>query len=107
MTKVVPVSPVVTLESVREEISAPVPQEVKVVGKKDVASDEKPETTTVQEAMQKQLDDFSQQAESSMQKVRQRVETSRYLILIDNEVSTYDQLDKVAPENIYLSLIHI
>lgn len=101
VTKVVPFSPVVTSESVREEISAPVPQEVKVVGKKDVVSDEKPETTTVQEAMQKQLDDFSQQAESSMQKVRQRVETSRYLILIDNEVSTYDQLDKVAPENIY------
>lgn len=54
----------------------------------------------VQEAMQKQLDDFTQSAEERMKKGKERVEASQYLILLDNEVSTYDQLDRIPPENI-------
>lgn len=54
----------------------------------------------VQEAMQKQLDDFTQSAEERMKKGKERVEASQYLILLDNEVSTYDQLDRISPENI-------
>ncbi|WP_455638747.1 M56 family metallopeptidase [Parabacteroides sp.] len=104
MADVVPDSPVVTPKPVRTEVVMPVPQEIKVVGKQEAASEKKTEemteTITVQEAMQKQLDDFSEQAESGIQKVKQRVEVSRYLILIDNKVSTYDQIDRISPENI-------
>mgnify|MGYP005859060341 FL=1 len=54
----------------------------------------------LQDAMQKQLDDFSHSSEERMRKGKQRVETSQYLILIDNETATYDELDRISPENI-------
>lgn len=54
----------------------------------------------LQDAMQKQLDDFSHSSEERMRKGKQRVETSQYLILIDNEAATYDELDRIPPENI-------
>ena len=54
----------------------------------------------IQENMQKQLDDFSQSAKDGMKKGKQRAEASQYLIFVDNEVATYDQLDRISPENI-------
>ena len=54
----------------------------------------------IQESMQKQLDDFAKSAEEGVKKAKQRVEASQYLILVDNEVSSYDQLDQISPENI-------
>lgn len=53
------------------------------------------------EAMQKQLDDLGKGSEERMKKIKTKVEWSRNLILIDNEVATYDQLDAIPPENIH------
>lgn len=76
------------------------PQTVRVIQKEEPVMEKKEEVNTL-EAMQQQLEDFSKNAEAGMQKVKQKVEMSRYLILIDNEVATYEQMDKIVPENIY------
>lgn len=98
---------VIPAEHVSAPISQATPQVVKNVATSPQvsnAADSVPvvkEPVNVQEAMQKQLDNFSQSAEDRMKKVKQKVEASRKLILIDNEVSTYDQLDAISPDKIY------
>lgn len=100
------VEPVVEAVSVSEEkpvVNASVassPQAVKVIRKEEPVEEKKEQVNNL-EAMQQQLDDFSKNAETRMQKVKQKVEMSRYLILIDNEVASYDQMDQIVPENIY------
>ena len=68
---------------------------------KDSVTQEKEKTENPLEVMQQQLDNFSKDAEDRMRNIKQRVEMSRNLILIDNEVATYEELDKVSPENIH------
>lgn len=53
------------------------------------------------DSMQHQIDSFSEKSKERMQEVKKKAEMSRYLILIDDEVATYDELGKVAPANIY------
>ena len=89
-----------------KEVVASAPQVVKVIktearANKDSVILEKEKTENPLEAMQQQLDNFSKDAEDRMRNIKQRVEMSRNLILIDNEVATYEQLDKVSPENIH------
>ena len=89
-----------------KEVVASAPQVVKVIKtetrvNKDSVIQEKEKTENPLEAMQQQLDNFSKDAEDRMRNIKQRVEMSRNLILIDNEVATYEQLDKVSPENIH------
>ena len=89
-----------------KEVSAPqvVPQVVKVTATTSAVSDDTVRVVgtavSIQEDMQKQLDDFSQSAEDGLKKGKFRAESSQYLILVDNEVSSYDQLDQILPENI-------
>lgn len=59
------------------------------------------EPLNIQEAMQKQLDDFSKVSESMIKRTKQKVDMSFKLILIDNEVSTYDQLMAIPRNDIY------
>ena len=85
---------------------ASAPQVVKVIktearANKDSVTQEKEKTENPLEVMQQQLDNFSKDAEDRMRNIKQRVEMSRNLILIDNEVATYEELDKVSPENIH------
>ena len=89
-----------------KEVVASAPQVVKVIKtetrvNKDSVIQEKEKTENPLEAMQQQLDNFSKDAEDRMKNIKQRVEMSRNLILIDNEVATYEELDKVSPENIH------
>lgn len=89
-----------------KEVVASAPQVVKVIktetrANKDSVTQEKEKTENPLEAMQQQLDNFSKDAEDRMRNIKQRVEMSRNLILIDNEVATYEELDKVSPENIH------
>ena len=89
-----------------KEVVASAPQVVKVIKtetrvNKDSVIQEKEKTENPLEAMQQQLDNFSKDAEDRMRNIKQRVEMSRNLILIDNEVATYEELDKVSPENIH------
>lgn len=89
-----------------KEVPAPqvAPQVVKVAATTSAVSGDTVRVVgtavSIQEGMQKQLDDFSQSAKEGMKKGKQRVEASRYLIFVDNEVVTYDQLDQISPENI-------
>lgn len=53
------------------------------------------------DSMKHQISSFSNDSKERMQKVKKKAEMSRYLILIDDEVATYDDLDKVAPADIY------
>ena len=78
----------------------PVPQKTKTI-KTETVPEEKKENVNPLEAMQKQLDDFGKGSEERMRKIKKKVEWSRNLILIDNEVATYDQLDAISPENIH------
>ncbi len=87
-----------------KEVVASAPQVVKVIkteakANKDSVTQEKEKTENPLEVMQ--LDNFSKDAEDRMRNIKQRVEMSRNLILIDNEVATYEELDKVSPENIH------
>ncbi|EOS18939.1 MULTISPECIES: M56 family metallopeptidase [Parabacteroides] len=89
-----------------KEVVASAPQVVKVIkteakANKDSVTQEKEKTENPLEVMQQQLDNFSKDAEDRMRNIKQRVEMSRNLILIDNEVATYEELDKVSPENIH------
>ena len=89
-----------------KEVVASAPQVVKVIkteakANKDSVTQEKEKTENPLEVMQEQLDNFSKDAEDRMRNIKQRVEMSRNLILIDNEVATYEELDKVSPENIH------
>ena len=89
-----------------QEVVASAPQVVKVIkteakANKDSVTQEKEKTENPLEVMQQQLDNFSKDAEDRMRNIKQRVEMSRNLILIDNEVATYEELDKVSPENIH------
>ena len=89
-----------------KEVVASAPQVVKVIkteakANKDSVTQEKEKTENPLEIMQQQLDNFSKDAEDRMRNIKQRVEMSRNLILIDNEVATYEELDKVSPENIH------
>ena len=89
-----------------KEVVASAPQVVKVIktetrANKDSITQEKEKTENPLEVMQQQLDNFSKDAEDRMRNIKQRVEMSRNLILIDNEVATYEELDKVSPENIH------
>ena len=89
-----------------KEVVASAPQVVKVIkteakANKDSVTQEKEKTENPLEVMQQQLDNFSRDAEDRMRNIKQRVEMSRNLILIDNEVATYEELDKVSPENIH------
>ena len=89
-----------------KEVVASAPQAVKVIkteakANKDSVTQEKEKTENPLEVMQQQLDNFSKDAEDRMRNIKQRVEMSRNLILIDNEVATYEELDKVSPENIH------
>ena len=89
-----------------KEVVASAPQVVKVIkteakANKDSVTQEKEKTENPLEVMQQQLDNFSKDAEDRMRNIKQRVEKSRNLILIDNEVATYEELDKVSPENIH------
>ena len=121
ISKIVPVKEVIEpkkAEPVVEAVPAPVekpavkevvasaPQVVKVIktetrANKDSVTQEKEKTENPLEVMQQQLDNFSKDAEDRMRNIKQRVEMSRNLILIDNEVATYEELDKVSPENIH------
>ena len=89
-----------------KEVSAPqvAPQVVKVTATTSTVSDDTVRVAgtavSIQEGMQKQLDDFSKSAEDGLKKGKFRAESSQYLILVDNEVSSYDQLDQILPENI-------
>lgn len=94
---VVPVEKVSSSKPAAVKVSAVNPNVSKVT---DTVRIVKEPVENVQEAMQKQLDDFTQSAEERMKKGKERVEASQYLILLDNEVSTYDQLDRISPENI-------
>ncbi len=78
----------------------PVPQKTKTI-KTETVPEEKKENVNPLETMQKQLDDFGKGSEERMRKIKKKVEWSRNLILIDNEVATYDQLDAISPENIH------
>mgnify|MGYP002756311625 CR=1 FL=1 len=87
-----------------KEVVASAPQVVKVIktetrANKDSVTQEKEKTENPLEVMQQQLDNFSKDAEDRMRNIKQRVEMSRNLI--DNEVATYEELDKVSPENIH------
>ena len=89
-----------------KEVVASATQVVKVIktearANKDSVTQEKEKTENPLEVMQQQLDNFSKDAEDRMRNIKQRVEMSRNLILIDNEVATYEELDKVSPENIH------
>ena len=89
-----------------KEVVASAPQVVKVIktetrANKDSITQEKEKTENPLEVMQQLLDNFSKDAEDRMRNIKQRVEMSRNLILIDNEVATYEELDKVSPENIH------
>ncbi|MBS1320834.1 MAG: TonB-dependent receptor plug domain-containing protein [Parabacteroides sp.] len=89
-----------------KEVVASAPQVVKVIktearANKDSVTQEKEKTENPLEVMQQQLDNFSKDAEDRMRNIKQRVEMYRNLILIDNEVATYEELDKVSPENIH------
>ena len=89
-----------------KEVVASAPQVVKVIkteakANKDSVTQEKEKTENPLEVMQQQLDNFSKDAEDRMRNIKQRVEMSRNLILIANEVATYEELDKVSPENIH------
>ena len=121
ISEIVPVKEVIEpkkAEPVVEVVPAPVenpaikeglataPQVVKVIktearANKDSVTQEKEKTENPLEVMQQQLDNFSKDAEDRMRNIKQRVEMSRNLILIDNEVATYEELDKVSPENIH------
>lgn len=113
ISEIVPVKEVIEPKKVEplvesvEKVSSPKPAVVKLSAVNsnvpkvaDTVRVVKEPVGNVQEAMQKQLDDFSRSAEERMKKSKERVETSQYLILLDNEVSTYDQLDRIPPENI-------
>ena len=113
ISEIVPVKEVVEPKKVEPavesvvKVSSPKPAVVKVSAVSpdvpqiaDTIRIVKEPVENVQEAMQKQLDDFTQSAEERMKKGKERVEASQYLILLDNEVSTYDQLDRISPENI-------
>ena len=103
---VVEVVPAPVEKPVIKEVVASAPQVVKVIkteakANKDSVTQEKEKTENPLEVMQQQLDNFSKDAEDRMRNIKQRVEMSRNLILIDNEVATYEELDKVSPENIH------
>ena len=121
ISEIVPVKEVIEpkkAESVVEALPAPVekpavkevvasaPQVVKVIkvearANKDSVVQEKENTKNSLEAMQQELDNFSKDAQERMKKIKKRVDMSRKLILIDNEVATYEQAEALFPDKIY------
>ncbi|WP_368339434.1 M56 family metallopeptidase [Parabacteroides goldsteinii] len=89
-----------------KEVVASAPQVVKVIkvearANKDSIVQEKENTKNSLEAMQQELDNFSKDAQERMKKIKKRVDMSRKLILIDNEVATYEQAEALFPDKIY------
>ncbi|WP_304252647.1 M56 family metallopeptidase [Parabacteroides gordonii] len=105
ISEIVPVKEVIEPKKVEpavEKVAVVIPKVSKVADSVREVKEpvEKVSLGDLQDAMQKQLDDFSHSSEERMRKGKQRVETSQYLILIDNETATYDELDRISPENI-------
>lgn len=91
-----------------KEVVASAPQMVKVIKteayskvNKDSVVQEKENTKNSLEAMQQKLDNFSKDSQERMKKIKKRVDMSRNLILIDNEVATYEQVEALFPDKIY------
>lgn len=101
---VLPLTAVAVVAFARPEISRELEkissaQISEIVPVKDSLNETK-EVLPYLEAMNHQLDNFTTEANERMKKVKQRVESSQYLILIDNEVSDYDQLDQIPRDDI-------
>lgn len=106
---VLPLTAVTVVAFARPEISRELEkissaQISEIVPVKDSLNETK-EVLPYLKVMNDQLDNFTTEANDRMKKVKQRVESSQKLILIDNEVSDYDHLDQIPRDNIeYYSL---
>lgn len=101
---VLPLTAVTVVAFARPEISRELEkissaQISEIVPVKDSLNETK-EVLPYLKVMNDQLDNFTTEANERMKKVKQRVKSSQYLILIDNEVSDYDQLDQIPQDDI-------
>lgn len=102
ISEIVPVKEVIepkktesVVSPVKESPVAQVPQTVKTVEKKVEPVLEKTEGSG-----KIPVEDITKEVQERTQKIKDKVDSSRYLILVDNEVSTYDQLDAISPDDI-------